>query len=285
MDPSGLVVGEVKAISEDLVKTTSQGEINPILPQHPAQVGVLGPIKKGKTNFLQWILTRPEFYGEFFDMVFVWTGTEVEKQGWQEQLEENYGEKQVRVETDMDFSKIKELVDFFGEEVKMITDYVNHRKQVLDIDPDSSETYLTASFLAERPFLKKRDRIPTRPRRVCFVFDDKSKKMGWNSTLSVLMQGTNRHNGVTTFYSAQYFRTQKIDVRANLTQVVLFRDGNAAVKQRMSTELSPVHPAIFLKLYNKILTPTEKRTHPFMYIDYTKPEGEQIWANFDHPVA
>lgn len=80
IDVESLAIDKMETVNKDRVEPNPN---NHIIPKHPARVIINGKSGSGKTNLIINLLTKPQFYGGYFNAIFLFSHTYHTDDIWQ----------------------------------------------------------------------------------------------------------------------------------------------------------------------------------------------------------
>lgn len=110
IDVESLAIDKMETVNKDRVEPNPN---NHIIPKHPARVIINGKSGSGKTNLIINLLTKPQFYGGYFNAIFLFSHTYHTDDIWQN----------LNLPDEMVYDKFSD---------KAIRDVLNHQQTFID---------------------------------------------------------------------------------------------------------------------------------------------------------
>jgi hypothetical protein len=177
------------------------------IPKHPARVLFNGSSGSGKSNLIISMLTRPEFYLNYFDYVFI--------------LSPNF-------DRDDSYRHIDKLIAK-QQRTKKGTIFQTYEKY------DAEEMSQIIAELNEAV-----EKLPkSKRKRVLFLLDDiLEDKALLNSSFLSLLFTRGRHLNASIWFSTQSYKSTPRKLRLQLSDVILFSPRNLSEKKMIYEEFS-----------------------------------------------
>jgi hypothetical protein len=194
------------------------------IPKHPARVLFNGSSGSGKSNLIITMLTKPEFYLNYFDFVFI--------------LSPNF-------DRDDSYRHIDKLIAK-QEKTKKGTIFQISEKF------DEEEMGIIIQELAQSV-----EKLPKAKRKkVLFLLDDilEDKKLLNSSFLSLLFT-RGRHLNTSIWFSTQSYKNTPRKLRLQLSDIILFEPRNLSEKKMIYEEFSAgLPPDMFDAVVNMVFS-------------------------------
>jgi hypothetical protein len=222
---------------------------NHVIPKHPSSIMFCGASGSGKTSLLLNLLTNPDFYGGYFDLIFLFS--ETAKEGSDDLYMEHASEdSNCHIPEENMFKPDK-------EGLAQLDHIIKTQKQII-----------------------KKKGIENAP-KILVLFDDIAHSRKFlDSKQYLLLHIANRHLNISTFSLTQSYVKIPRSCRCQISALAFFNGSTNTERLRLSEEHTP--PKWTEKEFLEMINFATQKKYEFLFINKHANMQERYRHNLDN---
>ena len=218
------------------------------IPRHPSSVMFCGKSGSGKTQLLLNLLTNPQLYGKYFDVIFLFS--ETAKDGCDDLYEVNCGK---------------------GSNCHIPTSHM--------FKPDKTGLAQLDHIVKVQKKIIKTKSLDQSP-KILVIFDDIAHSRKFLASRQyLLLHIANRHLNISTFSLSQSYVKIPRSCRCQVSAVAFFHGGTNTEKNRLSAEHTP--SGWDEKQFLAMIDHATAEKYSFLFVNKHADEKERYRKNLD----